>query len=375
MRIPRTLAALLAVTLTLTACGTGAQETAASTDEVASEAGDDSTTDVDNGGDGAEQEQGDPSEADQEMDAEEPAFPATIEHKYGNTTIEQRPERVVVLGPRDVDAVLALGVIPVAVRDWFGDQPNAVWPWAQDELGDADPVVLDPVELDLELIASLEPDVIIASTSGTTEDEYLLLSEIAPTVAQVPGYDDFAVPWRERTLAVAKALGESEHAEQLIAGIEEQFTAAREANPEFDGATALVGLAGADGQAYAYGENDTRSEIMVELGFEVPATIQEQVPEDSFFVTLSQERFDELDADVLVWVGGEASAFENVVSEPLYPQRVADEARDLFLPYDPLGGGMSFASVLSLPFLIEELVPELKLALDGDPETRSEFGR
>jgi iron complex transport system substrate-binding protein len=322
-----------------------------------------------------------PTDGAQDTEVEEPAdgddaaaFPVTIEHTHGSTTIEERPERVVVVGLRDTDAVLALGVTPVATREWFGEQPDAVWPWAQDELGDADPVVLDPIELDLEVVAGLDPDVIIGVDSGLTPDEYALLSEIAPTVAQPATFPDFAVPWRDRTRLVARALGEVDRAEELIADVEARFAEARESHPSFEGATALVGLAGVDGQAFVYAEGDARSEVLTELGFEVPDVIESQVPEGQFFLTLSQERFDELDADVLVWIGGDADAFETVTDAPLYPTRVEVEGRDLFLPYDPLGGAMSFASVLSLPFLLDELVPELELALDGDPATTSTFG-
>lgn len=350
---------LLALWLTLTtllaACGGGTTDTTGSASSpTATGAGTDPTADAT------------PHEA---------AFPVTIEHRHGETTIAEEPERVVVVGLRDVDAVLALGVTPVAVKEWFGEQPNAVWPWAQDELGDAEVTVLDPAEPDLETIASLEPDVIIGVDSGLAAEDYELLSEIAPTVAQPAEFPDFAVPWRERTMLVAQALGEVDQAEQLVADVEAEIAAAAESHPEFAEATALVGLAGADGQAYAYGPEDVRSRFLVDLGFSVPEVITEQVPEDSFFVTLSPERFGDLDADVVVWIGGDASAFENVTSVPTYPTRVAEEGRDLFLPYDPLGGAISYSSVLSLPFLVEELVPELELALDGDPSTTSEFGR
>src|SRR5262245_4842552 len=59
------------------------------------------------------------------------AFPVTIDHKYGSTTIPSEPQRVVSVGFVDQDTILALGVKPVGIRDWYGDQPNAVWPWAQ----------------------------------------------------------------------------------------------------------------------------------------------------------------------------------------------------------------------------------------------------
>ncbi|MDY7102111.1 MAG: ABC transporter substrate-binding protein [Actinomycetota bacterium] len=361
----------------LAACGSDDDaaddgDTAESTTTIAEAAADDGETDPDSAGDGGEASA---DEADEEGATASDPFPVTIEHTHGETTIESRPERVVTVGLRDQDAVLAMGVAPVGIQDWFGEQPHAVWPWAQDELGDAEPVVLDPNELDFETIASLDPDVIIGVDSGLTAEDHALLSEIAPTVAQPAEHADWAVPWRERTLIVARALGEEARANELIAEVETSIADAAAAHPELEGATALIGLAAADGQAYAYGSEDVRSRFLVELGLEVPAVIEDQVPDDSFFVTLSPENLGDLDADVLVWIGGDLTAFEGVLDQPVYPARVADQGRDLFLPYDPLGGAISFASVLSLPFLAEELVPELALALDGDPSTTSTYGR
>ena len=56
-----------------------------------------------------------------EAPAEESAFPVTIKHKYGDTTIEKAPERVVCIGLTDQDALMALGVVPVGITYWFGD--------------------------------------------------------------------------------------------------------------------------------------------------------------------------------------------------------------------------------------------------------------
>ena len=60
----------------------------------------------------------------------EAAFPVTLEHKYGSTTIDAAPERVISVGYSEQDPLLALGVAPIAIRDWFGDQPFGVWPWS-----------------------------------------------------------------------------------------------------------------------------------------------------------------------------------------------------------------------------------------------------
>src|SRR4051794_38142348 len=43
------------------------------------------------------------------------AFPVTVEHLWGSTTIEAAPSRVVTLGVTDADTVLQLGITPIAL--------------------------------------------------------------------------------------------------------------------------------------------------------------------------------------------------------------------------------------------------------------------
>lgn len=62
-----------------------------------------------------------------------------IKHKYGTTKISGKPERVLSLGYQEHDAIFALGVTPVAARYWFGDENDVIFPWAEDEAGDANP--------------------------------------------------------------------------------------------------------------------------------------------------------------------------------------------------------------------------------------------
>ena len=64
----------------------------------------------------------------------------TITHVFGETTIPEPPKRVVSAGFTGQDDLLALGVVPVAVTNWFGDQPFGVWPWALSKLGTPNPL-------------------------------------------------------------------------------------------------------------------------------------------------------------------------------------------------------------------------------------------
>lgn len=298
----------------------------------------------------------------------------TIEHKYGATEISGTPERVVTVGYTDQDPVLALGVTPVAVREWFGEYPSATWPWAQDELGNAEPEVLPAGELNFEQISGLDPDLVIGVSSGMTEEEYSTLSEIAPTVVQSDEYVDFGVPWQEQTRILGRALGHQQRAEELVSEVEARFDEAREAHPEFEGASGVVvGLTSED-ESYTpspYGPQDARSRFLTSLGFEIPEEISE-LAGDSFYTNLSRERLGLLDTDLLVWVAVQADDFEAVRNDPLYRQLdAAQEGRDVFLEELP-AGALSFSTVLSLPFALDELVPRFAAAVDGDPGTTVE---
>jgi len=95
----------------------------------------------------------------------------TVKHIFGETKIPAPPKRVVSAGFTEQDDLLALGVVPIAVTDWFGGQPFGVWPWAQPKLGGAQPVVLnlnDGIQADQ--IASLKPDLIVATNAGLDQD-------------------------------------------------------------------------------------------------------------------------------------------------------------------------------------------------------------
>jgi iron complex transport system substrate-binding protein len=295
------------------------------------------------------------------------AFPVTIEHKYGETTIEQRPERVVTVGLTDHDSVLALGVVPVGVTDWFGEHPSATWPWAQDELGDGEAEIVGTVEaLNFEKVAGARPDVILALYSGITESDFDKLSQIAPTVAQPKEHVDFGVPWFEQTLIVGKVLGETAKAEALVDDVNSRIEDAKAQHPEFEGATGMVAVV-YQGTISVYAPDDVRGRFMSSLGFIQPPEIAD-IAGDDFSADLSQEQADLLDVEALVWIVNDVVTDPPKFAEqPIYSNlAVHQEGREVFVAnLDDIGGALSFQSVLSLPFLVDELVPQLAEAVKG----------
>lgn len=297
------------------------------------------------------------------------AFPVSIEHKFGSTEITAEPQRVLSLGFQEHDAILALGVEPIAVRYWFGDESDVIYPWAEDEAGDAQPEILNMPygELNLERIAALDPDLILGIYSGITDEEYERLSQIAPTITQTDDYVDFGVPWQDMTLTVGRALGREDRAEELVEEVEAQFAEAREAHPEFEELSVAVATY-APTEIGFFASQDPRARFFTSLGFEVPAELDE-VADGAFFGTLSPERADLIDADLLVWdqmqyvEGGRAT----IESDPILGQLAGmQEGRTIFLEGD-IENGFAFNTVLSLPFVLDGVLPQLESAIEGSP--------
>lgn len=266
------------------------------------------------------------------------------------------------LGYQEHDAILALGVEPIALRYWFGDESDVIFPWAEDEAGDADPAILNMVNgsLNYEEIAALRPDLILGVYSGITKEEYETLSAIAPTVAQTDEFVDFGVPWQVSTETIGRALGRTAKAEELVAGVEAGFADVRKALPELDGRTVAVATYGPDEIGF-FASEDPRSRFFTSLGLEVPTELDD-IAGDRFFGTISPEQTELLDTDLLIWdqmayvEGGRAA----VEADPLVRGlSVMEEDRAIYLEGE-LEEAFAFNTVLSLPYLLDELVPQLQ---------------
>lgn len=362
-RIPQYLVLFLLILL-LAACGGSADteeptEAEAPTAEVEEAAEEESAE---------EMEEEPTSEPEEEMEEMSDAFPVTIEHKYGSTEIPTQPQRVVSVGYSEQDELLALGVVPVGLRYWYGPYDNAVWPWAQDELGDSQPEIIASDVINFEAIAALDPDLIVGITSGMTQEEYDSLSAIAPTLAQSSDYVDYGVPWQEVTRVLGQATGNSEKAETIVTDLEARFAEIRASHPQFDGASLAVGF-WFSGTPGVYASQDPRPRLLSELGFVTPE-LYDEVAGESFFLSFSEEELPEfLDVDVVVWLAGSDAGIEEIRNSSLRGTLpVAQEGREIFFG-ELLGGAFSFSSPLSLDFLLDEMVPMLKAAVDGDAAT------
>ena len=344
MRTTRTAAAAV-LALALTACGSaGATDTAGSTAAAAQGATD--------------------------------AFPVTVEHAFGETTIEQAPTRVATVSWVNADVSIALGVVPVGMPrdDWGGNEQGST-PWkdaALEQAGAAIGTEGAPAQyaetdgIDVNAIAALAPDVILGAYSGLTQEEYDKLSKIAPVVA----YPDtpYGTAWQDSTRLIGEALGRSEAAEELVEQTEQTIADEVAEHPALAGTTFIYGnLEPATGAGVnVYTASDNRPRFLTSLGMEQAEVVDVNTKDDgSFFFEWSPERADELEADVFVTWVPEAGTVEQIEADPLLSQIPAVQRGTLVADSDnTLTLSISAASPLSLPWALERFLPKLAAAAE-----------
>ena len=284
-----------------------------------------------------------------------------VNDKFGTATIDAPPKRVATVGFNEADFALALGVRPVAVRQFLGSFDYKTRPWAPEQ---GAPEEVGGAEINYERLASARPDLILGIYSFIKGGDYDKLSAIAPTVAQGKQYADGATPWDQQLLTTGRALGREDRARREVAKVKGEFAAARKEHPEFAGKTITV-MYDSGGSRFVLNRDDLRSQFFADLGFQTPAKYSER----GFETNLSSEQLSLLDTDVIVLITDPGS---KLVSSRLFRElEVAREGRVVTLAADGTeAGALGYNSPLSRPYLLERIVPGLAAAVDGDPATK-----
>lgn len=276
---PRSAAALAAASLTIALLASGC-----AADEDQGGGGESGNKDVATGGEAF-------GTADEETaklgtDAEAGEFPRTIKHANGSTEIEKKPERVVVLDTGELDDVLSLGIKPVGMVTTEGSNP--VPSYLEDKV-DGVETVGTINELDLEKIASLEPDLILGSQLRA-DKLYDELDSIAPTVFSIrPGF-----PWKENFRLVGDALGMEKKA---TADLEEYAEEAKTLKKSVDGDPTISLVRFMPEKLRLYANQSLIGVILGDAGLKRP----EKQDVDELAVEISPENLDQAGGDYIFY--------------------------------------------------------------------------
>lgn len=242
------------------------------------------------------------------------ALPATarqITHAMGVTEVPDEPRRVIMLTNEGTEALVYIGIIPVgAVQSWDGD------PW----YAHLDEALKDTVALgtenavNLEVLASLEPDLIIGN-KVRQEKIYDQLSAIAPTVFA----EDLSGSWQDNLTLYSETVGKSEEGKQALAA----FTARAEAlatsiDEGLNDEISLVRFA--PGRVRLYYKDTFAGGILDLMGFNRP----EAQDKDEFAEEIQKERIPDMAGDRIFYFSDDADPedvkanLDEWISDPLW---------------------------------------------------------
>lgn len=243
------------------------------------------------------------------------ALAGEIAHDLGTTDVPEAPERVVVLEFSFIDALVSVGMVPVGIAD--DNKAERVMEVYGDVLGEGWTSVGTRKTPSLEVIASLQPDLIIADTARHS-DAYDTLSQIAPTIV----LDSLGGNYHDSVAQMAvigDAIGQPEAMEARIAAHKATMAdyAARIA-PMATGVAAQFGVTNANG-LYLHSPASYNGSLLEMFGFSSNMTPGEGGIYETNYVQTTLEQLSELDPDLLIL--GEytdPSATDNWAGEPLW---------------------------------------------------------
>lgn len=312
-----------------------------------------------------------PAENDSSASAGNDGETIIIEHALGTSEVPANPERVATVAWANHEVPLALGVVPVgmAAANFGDDDGNGLLPWVEEkleELGAETPVLFDETDgIDFEAVADTEPEVILASYSGLTAEEYATLSEIAPVVAYPE--NAWATSWRDMIAFNAKGMGMEAEGQQLIAQLEGEIDEAVAAHPDLAG-TSTMFMTHVDTTDLStvnfYTANDTRAAFFEDLGLATPSAVEEASASGEFSGSISAEQLDVFDDVELIVTYGDQALVDTLKSDPLLSQMPAVQG-DAIVFLDGSGpmGTAANPTPLSIAWVLDDYVTQLAEAV------------
>ena len=270
------------------------------------------------------------------------AMAEDITHAMGVTTVPDDPQRVVVLTNEGTEAVLALGVTPIgAAKSWIGDP---WYPHIEDVMSGATNLGTES-QINLELIAALQPDLILGNKQRH-EEIYPQLSAIAPTVISERLRGD----WRKNFELYASALGRSDEGAAALAAFEADVAdLASRLGDNLEEEVSVIRFLPT--QIRIYQLDSFSGFILRQVGFARP---ENQNVED-FAIRTGKESIPDMDGDRIfyfTWDSGDGeglAARDDALADPLWQSLSAVQAGKVHEVSDPIwntAGGIIAAGLM-----------------------------
>lgn len=256
----------------------------------------------------------------------------TISTATGAVTLPKEPATIAVLDIAAIDTLAALGVQPQGV-------PNRLYVPYLAELADSAAPVGTLFEPDLEALASLAPDLIIAGGRSSTQVD--ALSQLAPTI-DMTIWDDVVGEARERIATYGALFDKDDEAAELTAALDAKLAEVAQA-ASGKGKALIVQTNGP--KISAYGQSSRFGWIHTALG--IPEAYETLNP-DTHGDAVSFEFIAEANPDWIIVIDraaavGEASLGNDTLANPLVAgTNAGQKGQIIYLSPTPIyiaGGG------------------------------------
>ncbi len=245
-----------------------------------------------------------------------------LDHAFGQTILDKKPERVATIAWGNHDVALALGIVPVGFSkaNYGVSADKGLLPWTEEKIKElnGEAKLFDDLDgLNFEAISNSKPDVILAAYSGITQEDYDTLSKIAPVAAYQS--KPWQTLWKDMVKIDSKALGMEKEGDELIKNTESRIAKELEKHPEIKGKKVLFTMFNAadTSKFWIFTSKDPRANYLTDLGLVFPESLKEFESEDSFVKEISAEEADKInDADVIITYGDDKT-IETLQKDPL----------------------------------------------------------
>jgi iron complex transport system substrate-binding protein len=277
----------------------------------------------------------------------------TITHEYGTFDIPLEPERVLVLeNRRDLETAVVLDLPLRAVGIYGTDTSNVAAPFVPVDLDGVE--IINNSELNLEQIAALDPDLILARDIYLNDGEAEQLAAIAP-ILPVAGDG----PWRDDLEQVAGWMQRSDLLDEALAEYDAavEDVATRHADALASTPVAIVEYYPADQTFYAGGIDDfqLQANTLGELGGKLVPFLADRSYFDEPF---SIENLSEIaDAGVILLVSNSQADIDALAANPLWQALPAVQAGNVVITDTRTNQGSVFAATESVRLLDQLYTP------------------
>jgi iron complex transport system substrate-binding protein len=277
-----------------------------------------------------------------------------VKHGIGETCVPNHIERVVTLYTSPLASILALGIKPVGITPATGALDEFP-PYLQDKVIGIEIVANVNDEPNLEKILQLKPDLILGWDFH--EKVYPLLSQIAPTLLSQPNRkSDRGDEWEEYLSFIGQAIGKKAEAQNILARYHKRIADLRtELGEKYADKTISVAHISHEFGMEAYASNSFPGSILSALKLQRPETQGVIIQDDGRIESISTERLDLIDGDILFAINfseDDKEMLENFLKKPLW-NKLQAVLKDQIYPVD--GWTWVISNPLSANAVIDDL--------------------